>query len=114
MPWSASAPGHCLAAGWDLREELAVEVLVELQRNAADVTVEKDRRHRPPVEAVDHAEIEGHLVVLVRRDRALEVSALGLADDESAVPVIPEQDVRVAGESIRKERVVRPVVAEIA
>ena len=41
-----SAPGHRLAAGRNLREEVAVEVLVELQRNAAAIAVEKNR-HSP-------------------------------------------------------------------
>ena len=114
MALPASAPGHYLAAGRELREELAVEGLVELQRYALADAVEDDRRYRPSVEAVNHTEVEDHLVALVRRDRALEVPALGLADDEAAVPVIPEQDVGVAGETIRMEHVVRPVAAEIA
>ena len=104
-PLGASA----LSARRDLREELAVEVLVELQRNAVAVAVEKDRRNRPPVGSVNHAEMEGHLVALVRRDRALEVPALGLTYDDQPVSVITEQDVGIAGESIREERPVRSV-----
>ena len=86
--WRLSAPGHRPAAGRDLREELVVEVLVELQRYAAAVAVEDDRRHRPPVEAVNLLiEIEGHLVAFVRRDGLLEVAALGLAYDDLVVLV---------------------------
>ena len=113
--WWLSTPDHRPVAGWDLREELAVEVLVEFQRYAAAVAVEDDRGRRPTEEAVSHAEIEGHLVALVRRDGPLEVAALGFAhDDDLAVPVVPEQDVGVAGKAVRKERLVRPMAGEIA
>ena len=71
---------------------------------------EKDRLLRPAVDAVCHAEVEGHMAARVRRDRSLEVPA----DDDLPSPAIPEQDVGDAGESIRKERPVRPVPAEVA
>ena len=64
--WDAAGcrRGQRLAAGGDPREELAVE-------------------------AVNHVEIEGHLVALVWRDRASEVPALGLAYDDLLEPDDP-------------------------
>ena len=101
---SFSVDSFQLPASGDERPQTAVGTLVEVHWNPAAAVVE----------ALDRAGVESDLVALVRRDRALSVLALRLANDEAAVGAVVKQRVRVADETVGMQRRGRSVPAAIA